>query len=83
MRIHVKADENMGDNLTGKIYDIAFASDQSTSTLDRGNIADVEFGFYTEGQQPMPIKGDVNEDGKVDVADIGAVITLMSGEAEK
>jgi hypothetical protein len=79
MRIHVKADENLGDNLTGKIYDIAFGSDQSTSSLDMGNIADVEFGFYTDEPKPTPLKGDVNGDGKVDVADIGAVVTIMSG----
>ena len=78
MRIHVIADENLGDNLVGEIYDIVFCSEQSTSSLDRGNIADVEFGFYTGEPKPTSVKGDVNEDGKVDVADIAAIITIMT-----
>ena len=40
--------------------------------------------YWESGDQPVPpaVKGDVNGDGSVDVADISAVISVMAGTAE-
>ena len=40
--------------------------------------------YWESGDQPVPpaVKGDVNGDGSVDVADISAVISVMAGTSE-
>ena len=56
-----------GDNVTLNY------TDGTSQTADMG---DVKLSF----QQDQPIKGDVNRDGAVDVADIATIISVMSGD---
>ena len=84
-QIRIKGDETSGVTLTGEMQEMREA-DPDMSLEDIG--VTTEFLFIAEiiiapgnGEQPG-IKGDVNGDGAVNVADISAIISVMAGSEE-
>lgn len=78
-QIRIKGDETSGMALTDEMKDLLELEALEITT---------EFLFVAEiiltpssGEQPQ-LKGDVNGDGTVDVADISAIISNMAGTAE-
>ena len=56
-------------------------SEVATATIGWRNGTPVMEGFASVTLEPGDDKGDVNEDGTVDVADISSIISIMAGRA--
>ena len=75
-QIRIKGDETSGMALTDEMKDL-YELEALDITTEFLFIAEI---ILTQGSGETPgIKGDVNKDGEVDVADISAIITVMAG----
>ena len=65
-----------------KITTFVLSSDYATYSGRLSWFDNLKIYKYAAGDQPVAIKGDVNGDGAVNVADISAIISVMAGEAQ-
>ncbi|MBP5338725.1 MAG: dockerin type I repeat-containing protein [Prevotella sp.] len=69
--------------MTSDMYETLIDTEGTKNFMlkEGANTAIFEFGHKPSDEQP--IKGDVNNDKEVDVADISAILTVMSGDTSK
>ena len=84
----IKADEVQEFSYTGNLTQFNNIQDKTklkaiALLINRANGSIVNAAQVNMAAPTKPLKGDVNEDGKVDVADIATIIDIMAASARE